>query len=69
MAIKIDGKIVAGIGASGKSAYEHAKNGGYTGSETSFNQGLADINDYVTEDEMYTYVDETVGNIDFNNIP
>lgn len=33
MAIKINGKKVAGVGSPGKSAYKAAQDGGYTGSE------------------------------------
>ncbi|MEI3363872.1 MAG: hypothetical protein V8R75_15790 [Oscillospiraceae bacterium] len=38
MAIKVNGKLVAGAG---KSAYESAKDGGYTGTEDEFNTSLA----------------------------
>ena len=38
MAIKVNGKLVAGAG---KSAYESAKEGGYTGTEDEFNTALA----------------------------
>lgn len=38
MAIKVNGKLVAGAG---KSAYESAKEGGYTGTEDEFNTSLA----------------------------
>lgn len=41
MAILINGKKVAGVGAPGKSAYQAAVNGGYTGSESEFNTLLA----------------------------
>ena len=37
MAIKVNGKLVAGAG---KSAYESAKDGGYTGTEDEFNTSL-----------------------------
>ena len=37
MAIKVNGKLVAGAG---KSAYESAKDGGYTGTEEEFNTSL-----------------------------
>lgn len=37
MAIKVNGKLVAGVG---KSAYESAKDGGYTGTEDEFNTSL-----------------------------
>lgn len=38
MAIKVNGKLVAGAG---KSAYESAKDGGYTGTEEEFEEMLA----------------------------
>lgn len=41
MAILINGKKVAGVGAPGKSAYQAAVDGGYTGSESEFNTLLA----------------------------
>lgn len=44
MAIKVNGKLVAGAG---KSAYESARDGGYTGTEDEFNTSLANS---VTED-------------------
>lgn len=40
MAIKVNGKVVAGAG---KSAYESAQDGGYTGTEDEFNAGLAGV--------------------------
>lgn len=40
MAIKVNGKLVAGAG---KSAYESAKDGGYTGTEDEFNTALAEV--------------------------
>lgn len=40
MAIKVNGKLVAGAG---KSAYESAKDGGYTGTEDEFNTSLAEV--------------------------
>ena len=40
MAIKVNGKLVAGAG---KSAYESAKEGGYTGTEDEFNTSLAEV--------------------------
>lgn len=41
MAILINGKKVAGLGAPGKSAYQAAVDGGYTGTESEFNSLLA----------------------------
>ena len=41
MAILINGKKVAGLGAPGKSAYQAAVDGGYTGTESEFNALLA----------------------------
>ena len=41
MAILINGKKVAGVGAPGKSAYQAAVDGGYTGTESEFNALLA----------------------------
>lgn len=41
MAITINGKKVAGVGAPGKSAYQAAVDGGYTGTESEFNTLLA----------------------------
>ena len=40
MAIKVNGKLVAGLG---KSAYEQAQEGGYTGTEEEFISALANI--------------------------
>lgn len=41
MAIKVNGKLVAGIGLPGKSAYQYAVDGGYTGTEEEFQEVLA----------------------------
>lgn len=41
MAIKANGKLVAGIGLPGKSAYQYAVDGGYTGTEEEFQEVLA----------------------------
>ena len=41
MSIKVNGIKVAGIGAPGKSAYQAAVDGGYTGAESEFNALLA----------------------------
>lgn len=41
MAILVNGKKVAGLGAPGKSAYQAAVDGGYTGTESEFNALLA----------------------------
>lgn len=41
MSIKVNGIKVAGLGASGKSAYQAAQDGGYTGTEREFNTLLA----------------------------
>lgn len=41
MAIYVNGKKVAGLGAPGKSPYQIAVEGGYTGTEQEFNQALA----------------------------
>lgn len=43
MAILINGKKVAGLGAPGKSAYQAAVDGGYSGTESEFNALLANI--------------------------
>ena len=40
MAIKVNGLLVAGLG---KSAYEQAREGGYTGTEEEFISALAEI--------------------------
>lgn len=45
MAIVVNGKRVAGLGLPGKSAYQAAVDGGYTGSEQEFNAALASIGD------------------------
>lgn len=49
MSIKVNGKIVAGRGADGKSAYQVAVDGGYDGTEIEFNDALAKINDLPTD--------------------
>lgn len=41
MSIKVNGIKVAGLGAPGKSAYQAAQDGGYTGTESEFNTLLA----------------------------
>lgn len=41
MAIKVNGKLVAGIGLPGKSAYQYAVDGGYAGTEEEFQEVLA----------------------------
>lgn len=48
MAIVVNGKRVAGLGLPGKSAYQAAVDGGFTGSEQEFNQSLASIGDINT---------------------
>lgn len=40
MAIIVNGKKVAGLGLPGKSAYQAAKENGYTGTEEEFNQSF-----------------------------
>ena len=45
MAIVVNGKKVAGLGLPGKSAYQAAVDGGYTGTEQEFNTALASIGD------------------------
>lgn len=45
MAIVVNGKRVAGVGLPGKSAYQAAVDGGFTGSEQEFNAALASIGD------------------------
>ena len=41
MALYVNGKKVAGIGLPGKSAYQYAVDGGYTGTEEEFQETLA----------------------------
>lgn len=41
MALYVNGKRVAGIGLPGKSAYQYAVDGGYTGTEEEFQEVLA----------------------------
>ena len=43
MAILVNGKKVSGLGAPGKSAYQAAVDGGYSGSESEFNALLANV--------------------------
>ena len=43
MAILINGKKVSGIGPPGKSAYQAAVDGGYSGAESDFNALLANV--------------------------
>lgn len=45
MAIIVNGKKVAGLGLPGKSAYQAAVDGGFTGNEQEFNAALASIGD------------------------
>lgn len=49
MAIKVNGKIVAGRGADGKSAYQAAVDAGYVGTETDFNEALSKIDEVPTD--------------------
>lgn len=44
MALYVNGKKVAGIGLPGKSAYQYAVDGGYTGTEEEFQEVLANAN-------------------------
>lgn len=44
MAIVVNGKKVAGVGLPGKSAYQAAVDGGFTGNEQEFNESLAKRN-------------------------
>lgn len=44
MAIIVNGKKVAGLGLPGKSAYQSAVDGGFTGNEQEFNESLAKRN-------------------------
>ena len=44
MAIVVNGKKVAGLGLPGKSAYQAAVDGGFTGNEQEFNESLAKRN-------------------------
>lgn len=44
MAIIVNGKKVAGLGLPGKSAYQAAVDGGFTGNEQEFNESLAKRN-------------------------
>lgn len=48
MAIIVNGKRVAGLGKPGKSAYQAAVDGGYTKTETEFNDALSKIDDLFT---------------------
>lgn len=60
MAISINGVTVAGIGAPGKdgrSAYDAAKLGGFTGTEQEFNEILASIGN------INTLLDEINGEV------
>ena len=43
MALYVNGKKVAGIGLPGKSAYQYAVDGGYTGTEEEFHAELAEV--------------------------
>lgn len=45
MAIVVNGKKVAGLGLPGKSAYQAAVDGGFTGTEEEFNAALAGMKD------------------------
>lgn len=49
MAIYLNGIKVAGRGISGKSPYEIAKEGGYTGTESAFNAQLVAVGDAKAE--------------------
>lgn len=55
MSIKVNGKLVSGRGADGKSAYQSAVDGGFTGTETDFNVALGKIDslpdDYYSKTE------------------
>ena len=43
MAIKVNGKVVAGLGIAGKSAYDAAVDGGYQGTELEYNEKMANV--------------------------
>ena len=51
MPLYLKDKLVSGTGTPGKSAYEAAKAGGYTGTEASFNQALKDIPGHIADTE------------------
>lgn len=58
MSIKVNGKIVAGRGADGKSAYQAAVDAGYTGTETEFNEALSKIDEVPTDAYTKTEADQ-----------
>lgn len=63
MAIYINGKKVAGLGLQGKSPYQVAKENGYTGTETEFNNNLVGIaNTYSDIQALRTEVNTTCSN-------
>lgn len=49
MSIKVNGKIVAGRGADGKTAYQAAVDAGYVGTEQDFNEALSKIGEVPTD--------------------
>lgn len=61
MGIWVNGKKVAGVGKPGKSAYQAAADGGYTGTEADFNSSLAKI------DDIFSYVPDVSDQISEHN--
>ena len=51
-------------GAEGKSAYQYAQDGGYTGTEAEFQALMAEIvgGDFATMDEVNTAIQTAIGN-------
>ena len=61
MAIKIDGIKIAGLGSDAKSAYEIAKENGYSGTEQMFNETLGSLDGVLIEDaELLTDADSAI---------
>lgn len=71
MAIKVNGKFVAGGGGKGedgKSAYDYAVDGGYTGTEAEFQKLMAQAQNLDGGPFLPLSGGEMTGNIIFNNI-
>lgn len=58
MSLILNGKVIAGNGMNGTSAYKAALNGGFTGTEQEFNQVLAsEVDNFISEIGVLTLAD------------
>ena len=69
MALYVNGKKVAGIGLPGKSAYQYAVDGGYTGTEEEFQEVLANANGKPTAHSVTLLASAWPGNSQTITVP